>query len=697
MNKQNLLIVLLVGALLGSLVTYYVSPKPQTARFAEVLPANMPDAPQVSVAEAEVMREERYASINTIAETLALPTDFAETEALYALAGRSSSGEIQDLIYEAAGIRDRTDRRAALGILFLRLSELDPKSALAIARTPTFVVEKNYETKVWVAWGRLDLVGALHEAEKGTSVEKNRAAQALYISARGLKTGDADLIHATLGILPGREAKAQHLYALADQSPVDAIRYIESLSSPSDQREHFRWLALHLSRSGVGAKADYAELIQSAAQRRQFEESLAAQDLRFDPEATLDRILSGPMTAKVAAQAYSALQRLAAQDPTKAMEMLARLPDSDNAQQHKASVIAVIARTDPEMALAWARDNDTSSDQSLLVGILGQLAQHDPQLVLAELQTVENGQARDQLMTAAAMAIGQTNPAEAVQVVMQVSNEQVRANSVAQLAAVWAQSDLEGAINWVASLDADGQRRAIQMMGQNLVRTDIDKAILLVDRFPGDSARGLAMQVATNLVRSRSVESAQAFIERYKGSPGYDELQSGVISMAAHSNPERAMQLARNLESGRARDKLYAQIITRQAAHDPQQALEWMASINNESSRARAAAQVAAVWYSRDPTAATSWIKGLPSGNQRDDAIIAAASSAGPNAESVIDLLDSVEDPEKRKQAITLQIRMLSHTNPAAAERLLNNTDLSPEERASLEKYFYRTGPAYFN
>ena len=684
------MLAILLGTLLGSAATYYLSPRPQTARFAKLLPADRPVAPELSVAEAEVLREESYQSIRTVAETLALPTDFAETEALYALAGRSNSAGIQDLIYEAAGIRERTDRRAALGILFLRLTELDPRSALAIARSPAFAVEPGYERDVWLAWGRLDLSAALRAAENGSSAEKYRAAQALYASVRGLRNEASDLIHSTLGILPGRGVQAQHLYALADRSPVDAIRYIESLNSEQERREHFGWLAMRLSRSGLVNEADYAGLIRSPAHRRLFEQGLAAQKQRSDPEAVVAEVLNGSLTPESMNQAFSALHRLATQDPARAIELLDQLPDSHYSRRYKASVVAAIARSDPDTALAWARDNDSSADQATFIGVLSEIANHHPMLAFAEAQGIENAVARDRVITAVAMSIGQSNPTEAMQIVDQIGNERMRENSIGQLAAVWAQSDLDSAMNWVASLQAGARNRALQAMGQNLAYADVDKAISLLDRFPEGNARGLAMQVADNLTRVRGVDAALTFIERYKGRTEYERLQSAVIGTAANSDPERAMHLARSIENGPARDRLYAQIIGRQAARDPQKALQWMNAIADESARTTATSQLVMAWMHRDASAAMAWVESLPNGSTRDDAIVSAAGT-GPSDASLSGLISSINDPVKRQQATILHIQVLSRTDPDAAERLMNEADFSPEDRAQVEQFMNRS------
>ncbi len=695
MNRRNLLLVLLLGVVIGSIATNYLAPKSQFPRFSQAVTPDMPDVVDVSVAEAEALRTERYAGISTIEEILALPTDFAETEALYIVAGRSDSGGIQDLITQAAKIRSRDDRLAALQILFLRLTELDPKSALAISRTPSFRAYKNHEKAVWVAWGRLDLAAAIDEAKRGTASEKRFAAQALYSAVRGLENEDSELIYAELGMKPGQNARAQHLYALAEQSPADAIRYVESLSSAAEQRKQFGWLAGLLGRSGNPLDASYADLIQSTSSRQQFKQYLSMYSARSDPEAILEKMSSMPMTQANQAQMASALQSLAADDPAKALEYLDQMPESSSLRQYKSSIAMVVAGSDPAMALAWARDNDTSSNQSTLMAVLSQVAQQDPQLALAEAQTLKDVRQRDQLVSTVATHISQTNPEEAMQLLAQVTDKRIRNRTASQIAAVWAQSDFDSAVNWVSSLDVDAQRNALQSMGQNLVYSDLDRATELLERFPGKNSGRLAMQITQSLAEKRGTDAAMSFANRYRDKPEYSELQSVVIGMMANSDPALAMQMARDVENDRSRDQLYARIIGQQAARDPQQALQWMNSISGEKSRSAATTQIARQWYSQDPTAAAAWIGGLPRGNTRDDAIIATISSGRGSDEDFLDLIETVSDPAKRKQVTLMRIQMYLQSDPAEAERLLGEVDLTDQEREQYESMLRGYGYGY--
>ncbi len=79
-------------------------------------------------------REDRYEALQSIDQIYVLPSEFGRAEALYALAGRSDSGGVQNLIFEANRIANSEERSGALNILFFRLAELDPQSALARVR-----------------------------------------------------------------------------------------------------------------------------------------------------------------------------------------------------------------------------------------------------------------------------------------------------------------------------------------------------------------------------------------------------------------------------------------------------------------------------------------------------------------------------------------------------------------------------------
>ena len=137
---KKIIIGIVVGFVAGATATYLLvqsgSVSPYKLLFTQ--PKTIQDMPKMSADAAETHRRSAYSEIQTIEVILALPTDFAQTEALYSLAGRSDSAAVQGLIYQAVQILNPMDRRGALQILFSRLTTLDPPSALALARTPDY-------------------------------------------------------------------------------------------------------------------------------------------------------------------------------------------------------------------------------------------------------------------------------------------------------------------------------------------------------------------------------------------------------------------------------------------------------------------------------------------------------------------------------------------------------------------------------
>ena len=144
---RHILLAAVAGLAIGAFLTWaYVAPDEHRIDGPAVeIVRDILDVPKMSVAAAEKHREDRYEALQSIDQIYALPSEFGRAEALYTLAGRSDSGGVQKLIFEANRIANTEERSGALNILFFRLAELDPQSALALARTEFFRGDKNHE------------------------------------------------------------------------------------------------------------------------------------------------------------------------------------------------------------------------------------------------------------------------------------------------------------------------------------------------------------------------------------------------------------------------------------------------------------------------------------------------------------------------------------------------------------------------
>ena len=690
---QKPILFLCAGVLIGVGATSYFKRSTQELRFATAPARDLTDEADMSAVEAETHRRDRYESIRTIEDTVALPTDFAETEALYVLAGRADADELQNLIHQAARIREKTDREAALGILFLRMTELDPRSAIAIARSPAFGADRSIERSVWRSWGRLDLEAAIAAAEEGNDRQRNLAAQALYASLRGVDDSRTDLIRAALGVNPGRNVRTQRLYALADESPSDAIRYIESLQPRTEQQELFRQLAAYLSRKGYVGEGDYAQAIRSRLNRQVFEQTMLTQRTQSDPEAVLEDLLrSNQRSPQSQNRIHYALAQLAERDPDKAVQYLDRLPKASMQRSVKSLVATALARSDPARAIAWLREDESADSQIVLSGVLGEIAQRDPQLALSEAQSIADRRLRDQAYASIVMTAAQNDPVQATDFVELIEDPSLRQASVSQIAAQWSQFDVDSAVAWLTTLDPGDQHNAFEQLGQNLAYADIDRAIELLPRLPAGSAGRLKLQIASQMIEQKTFDEAQVFVEQFKGTEEYPQMQVALVSQLVATDTERALQMASSVEDPRIRDQLYTSIVVQQAARDPQRALHMLDSISDQNARTSAAGQIAYNWFAQDPAAAKAWMRGLPGGARRDTAIMAMATLGGNPASVSWEMVESINDDAMRKQAMLAHISQLSQTDAAEAVRLLGFVELTEPERRQYEQVLNRAG-----
>ncbi len=684
---QKIFLALLAGGLIGSAATYILSSNPTTPGQRFVAERDIEYIPEISVSKAEAHREDRYASIKTIEDTLALPTDFAETEALYVIAGRQDAFGVQELIEQATRVNDSSDRRAAIRILLSRLTELDPFVALETARSFPLNADSNFEKAVWTTWGRLNLDEALSVAKSGTYVQKTLAAQSLYSSVREFDEEKMSHIKTTLGIAPNRNTRAQKIYALAADSPTKAIRFIESRGSVTQQREELGMLARYLSQSNPTQLANYADLIQSATHRRYFEQAMSSYGVTSDPEAALDKLINEPNNPRVQSQGYRALQNLAKQDPDKAFAFLENISDQTIRLQSAVLVAQSVAETDPRRALAWAKENAAKDDLGqILPSIIGQMAQNDPQLALEEARLIPTAKGRALAVQMVISVSMQGDPAIAADMLGIVEEPATRLGLVAQLAQVWGQNDFDAAVQWVSSLGEQDQRAAIQGIAQQAVNNDVNQAIALLDQFPAAASPNLRAQIASSLAHQDSIDAAQSYIEQYRGTPGYARLQVSVMSIAARSDPDRAMQMADSVQDVRQRDQLVSSIVAQKASKDPQMALQWMQSITDSSYRQQALSHIANAWNQKSPAEARSWAQSLPRGDDRDNAILAvSASGRNPGLDS-LELINTIDDATKRKQDSMTLVMRLVHSQPAEAEKLLSTLDLSEAERSQYQQ-----------
>ncbi len=652
--------------------------------------------PKMAQAVAEKHRDERYAGLTSVEEVIVLPTEFARSEAMYALAGRSGSAGVQKLIFEANRIADDVERVSLLNILFFRLTETDPQSALALARIDHFKAIKSIERTVWRAWARKDLEDALFAAKIQTSVaHQNSAAQSLYAAFGYMGNETTDRIEAELAIDPDRSSRARYLYQLADSSPAEAIVFINGLERDKEQQEYVSWLASYVSLRDPSAALGYAGLFTVASDGQYYSRIIKGNIARENPQATIERLLANGNSGRSSGEFRSAISAFVSTDLYTAKQYFERARSSDDRQMWGPAIASEMAKKDPIEALMWARANDREPLPYLQMSVLAQIAQTDPQLALTEVLNTPNVQMRSMMVASVVQQIAQDNPADAVAYLDQIQDRQQKLEVGQRLVSSWIRRDPEAAIDWILSQDKETAAQLVQMATRKLLDADIDAAIRMLPRVDEQNQESIRHQIAQRLATNRSLSEAQSFIRQFAGQPRYDLLQASLISGLAQTDVLMAKQLADQIADGNARDRAYAQVIAQHAQTNPTEAARWLKNVRDERMRGVAAGQLAGQWYARDPAAAARWVTALPAGSSRDDAIMRLSyqwSDPTPEQER---LIASIEDRDKRGQAKIRQIYNVMRTNPAKARKLLEDEDIPGYQRQKVEATISQYDPRF--
>lgn len=687
----KLAIALIGGMLLGIIAMFAIDRSPTKVDeverdYAFDLRTSMPADSETSSRSIEVTPA-------SVEEVLLLQSEFRRAEALHALAGAANSSSVQNMIFEMNELVDANERSGMLGILFSRLTELEPRTALELARSESFTGTQSLQQTVWRAWARKDFDAALFEAKTQTTlVYQKAAAQHLYAAFGYLENSTVEQIEAELGIAPDRSTRGRYLYMLSDRSPAEAIEYINGISDNRERNEYVSWLAYHLSLRDAGEALRYSALLTRESDATYYDRILNQIIVKEDPIAAIERLMAGDRSRRTSSELRSAIGALAKIDTDAAKQYFDQARSTDERRNLGSAIASAMAEEDPIAALEWARANDSGEFPQMVMSVLQQIAQSDPQLALDEALKTRNIQMRSHMISNVVRRIAYSNPTDAAALLDQITDPRQKIEASQQLVSAWIGNDPDSAVDWILAQDKDTASQIIQRSASRLVQSDIDAAIRLLPKMDKIDQTGIRQQIAQRLAANVSPDEAQSFIQQFEGQPGFEQLQASLITGVAHNDVLMAKQLADQLSVGVARDRAYLQVISKRAETNPEEAVRWLGNVRDEAMRGQASGQIAANWAASDPLAAERWVSELPSGTSRDDAIVHLSSQwREPTPEQRV-LIASIESSEKRGQAKIGQIYRLMRTDLAKARELLQDDDISSVQRQQIELMINKHG-----
>lgn len=671
--------------------------------------------------EVENSRQQHFADITSIRDVLQIPNDFDQTEALYALAGRSGADQLQSLIEEANRLSIDGERLAALQILFLRYSEIDPQAALIHLDSLAPRGARAILSSIFRSWSKVDPDAAIATANRINDRQQRRTASEAIM--RTVADHTPQLLPQAAAQL--HEAVNSERFALegivrqAETDPQAAIEAAQQLADKQLRQRAVYGIALNMAKQNPQQALRFMRGLDDARLRRELMRGAMSEWAKIDPEAALAYARSEGLT-DTGSLIATAMREIARDDPLAALnqadllDMRARQSayasiystwgqvdlqaaishaeslDNDKLQMQVFSSLArEYANRFPEEALLWAEQFDGPMQASIGNMVLREIGNSRPQLALEAALSATATPARNQTVNHILRSLAATDPQTAVNYLERLPPGPARERSRQHIIQSWAAQDLDAAYAWVNQLEGKAYTQTVVSLSHQLAASDPDRAAQLTDQIRGDARQQWISNVAANYAQ-RNQSEAVDWLQQYQREPGYSKAMRAIAQVAAQTDPMAALAMVDDITSAQDRQVAVDTITRTWSSREPAAAAAWAETLEDPSQRSSAIRIAANRWARFDPQAAGQWVMQLKSDSARDDALVSLVHQHRDSADSALPLINAMQSEQRRLSAVSsLYTRMLQY-DPDGAEDFLARTGISAQSRGQLRRQMQR-------
>ncbi|MDH3647959.1 MAG: hypothetical protein OER80_14455 [Gammaproteobacteria bacterium] len=674
-----------------------------------------PPAAKITISAAKGHRESHYDEMRSVDNVLELPTDFAQTEALYIVAGRAHTAELEQLIQQAVVIADRYDRVAALDILFSRYVEIDPIAAVDYLLMIDLDVDGQIISSVFRDWARSDTNAAIATANSLVNLRQRKIAGDAVL--RSVARGDPGMLNAVESQLADRHnleyLQSEAIGIRANYDPQTALQEALSMKNINGRWDAIRRVGHVWARNDPVTAMDRAQSIGDLEMRRQFISSVLDRWIDDDPETAIQSLMANPnlqernqylqsglrsyarsnpqhallIASQLSGQAKNSVYQAVfsvwvQQDPEAAIQELAAM-NSPNQRSLLDHIGNGLASTNPEAALQWVKTLDADRRAQYLPNILSRMAQSDPHRALEAALASDPSRSKSALARVL-QQVGHSNPQLAMQYVSQLPVGRERDKLYTNISGSLAHSDPQAAMAWVSTLSGDAYIKAVTGLAGVIAQSDPDLAASMVGQVP-DGERGALIQGISSAIAGQDPHLAMTWLSRFRSSSAYDAAAARVVMHLSHRDPQSALRIASEL-APEHRTLAIHQALSRWARSDPVAASRW-AMRSDTDQNLQAVGSVVQVWSRADPRAASRWVRSLRSGETKDQALASLVASSGFDTSEILSLINSIGSDTQRDQAIVNAYRRLRHekNDIDAANAFLDTVGASDNVRQQVQ------------
>ena len=254
----------------------------------------------------------------------------------------------------------------------------------------------------------------------------------------------------------------------------------------------------------------------------------------------------------------------------------------------------------------------------------------------------------------------------------------------------WGSTDASKAANWALTLPMADRRQALVAVFSGAVEKPDEAALLgenLCRQLPVD-AGDYGQLLISALTESGAFATAAHFAQKGDSDNRAAWLNSAYYQWAMRQ-PEQALKSFGAIIDPATRGTTFLGLAAGWAEANPAAVASYALRLPAGADRAEALGQMLAQWTTRDPLTASEWmLKNLTPSTDLDGGVAAVASLpslVSQRPEIAIGWAESIANPIKRSQTLTVVAQLWSQRDPEGARRYIDtSSSLSSDERAAL-------------
>ncbi|MEM7276952.1 MAG: hypothetical protein AAF385_02410 [Pseudomonadota bacterium] len=642
----------------------------------------------------------------TLPDVLLRSTNAGDRSMFVLVAAKADAKELEDLIYEAAEQTHGKARDFSLSTLFARYTELDAPAALTLANS--LRVDNKHKAEIYGVWATHDTDAALSAlGQLNNRSVASSAGLAMIESLGNHKLAFDSVAQAMPEGTNLNRLRADSLAQLAKSQPEAAFSQLQLESDNAYASSAFQKIAEQWGKTDPQAAMAAAQDIRNFNVRTSFKGKLYNEWAESDPDTVMSIVLNahGSSSEDFAALGWavralaeaqpeqllanadslspklrmdarrSAFSTLAKRDPGNAVALYESMPAAFRRDRQAISSIAkTLGNEDPTLALEWAKTLPDSVKRSA-GNLLGRLADEDPEQAINLALSVDDKRLRKALANNVVQTAVRTSddPGRFIDRYLEAFPAAQRTYQLGGFLSVWADKDLDGALNWLRNSDQKVESYMMSQIASNLAKQDPQAAIAAIDRVAEKDRSTWLKSVAKNYARS-DPDAALAWIRTLEGQPDYTQALGSAAQALVESDLQLALNTAEQVQNDTAAVRLAEAAIGKLASENPAAAVDWAIRQNSPAVREQSLRTAFQTWNSEDPGRALARARQLQAGQDKDAVITSLVQHQLWRAPEEFDttIIGEVSGSFAQQRLAAMAAIRLTTKNKEQAERLLD-------------------------